>query len=101
MIRHSVIFKFKTEIGETEKQAFIKAAHKLSRIKGMQNLEVLKQTSPKNAFEFGILIQFEDMETYEKYAIHPDHTLFIQNYWLQMVDAFLEIDYEAMTPSVF
>lgn len=94
MIRHSVIFKFKTGIGEIEKQRFFDAADTLSKIGGVQHLEVLKQTSPKNEFEFGILMRFDNTEAYQKYNTHPDHNLFIQNYWLKMVDKFLEIDYE-------
>ena len=96
MIRHSVIFKFKTQASEIEKQAFLKAAHNLSLISGVQHLEVLRQTSPKNNFEFGILMTFDNHDVYKNYANHPVHDSFIQNYWLKMVESFLEIDYEPL-----
>lgn len=97
MIQHAVIFKFNAEISSLEKQAFFTAAKELSQIEGVKNLEVLRQISPKNDFEFGISMVFDNAEIYHNYTIHPNHDLFIQNYWLKMVESFLEIDYEPLS----
>jgi hypothetical protein len=94
MIRHSVIFKFKKNITEIEKQDFFTAGFQLSEIPGLENFETLKQTSPKNTFEFGFSMEFENYMIYENYNNHPYHNSFVQNYWLKMVEDFLEIDYE-------
>ena len=93
MIRHSVIFKFKDS---AEKKAFFIAANKLADIPGVQQLEVLKQTSKKNKFEYGISMLFANNELYEKYNNHPEHLKFVQEYWLKEVEDFLEIDYEQL-----
>ena len=94
MIRHSVIFKFKNAITEIEKKDFFEAALQLTEIPGLENFEKLKQTSPKNTFEFGFSMEFDTYLVYENYNNHPYHTSFVQNYWLTMVEDFLEIDYE-------
>ncbi|WP_366186725.1 Dabb family protein [Flavobacterium ovatum] len=94
MIRHTVFFKFKVGISEIEKQEFFKACNQLSLIPGIQNFEVVKEKSPKNDFEFGLLMVFDNSTVYENYNTHPDHVLFVQNYWLKKVEDFIEIDFE-------
>ncbi|MFC0183151.1 Stress responsive A/B Barrel Domain [Pseudarcicella hirudinis] len=96
MIRHSVIFKFKSQISSEEKQVFFKACDKLTAISGVQNFEILRQISPKNRFEYGILMEFENMDHYDYYTNHPDHLYFVENHWLKSVEDFLEIDYKPM-----
>lgn len=99
MIRHTVFFSFKAQKSENEKQSFFDAVHQLSLIEGVQDLEIVRQTSPKNDFEFGILMNFKNNEIFNSYSTHPDHDLFIKNHWLKMVELFLEIDYEPISDS--
>lgn len=94
MIRHSVILKLKNTINSIEKQAFFEAVDTLSAIPNVQKFEVLKQTSPKNKFEYGISMEFDNQEQYDIYSNHPKHIHFIQNFWMNQVEDFLEIDYE-------
>ncbi len=93
MIRHSVILKFKPELGDENKVAFLEAAAKLNKIPHVKNLEVLKQISPKNDFEYGISMEFENDIHYKIYSNHSDHQQFIQNFWIPYVSDFLEIDF--------
>ena len=97
MLYHSVIFKFKASISNVEKHEFFNAVNKLAMIEGVHHFETLKQTSLKNEYEFGLAMVFDNTEAYQKYNAHPEHSLFIQKYWLTMVDGFLEIDYEPIT----
>jgi heme-degrading monooxygenase HmoA len=94
MIRHSVILKLKTTLSKEEKQAFFDAVDKLSEIPKVQKFEVLRQTSQKNKFEYGISMEFDNQEQYDHYSNHPSHLHFIQNFWINSVEDFLEIDYE-------
>lgn len=93
MIRHSVILKLKADLNSAEKQAFFDAVDKLAAIPDVQKFEVLKQISPKNKFEYGISMEFDNQEQYDIYSNHADHQAFIQNFWIKSVDNFLEIDY--------
>lgn len=95
-IRHSVIFKFKDTISPSDETAFFNAAKELAQIPGVQRFELLKQTSKKNPYAYGISMEFATQTLYEQYNNHPAHTLFIQNHWLKNVADFLEIDYEEM-----
>jgi hypothetical protein len=97
MIRHSVILKLKSSISPKDKQAFFVAVDKLGEIPDVQKFEVLKQTSPKNKFEYGISMEFENQEQYDIYSNHPIHIHFIQNFWMAHVEDFLEIDYEKIS----
>ena len=65
-------------------------------IPGVQNFESLKQTSKKNKFEYGLSMEFATQQLYDAYSSHPDHVQFIQQYWLNYVEDFLEIDYELL-----
>ncbi|ULQ54099.1 Dabb family protein [Flavihumibacter fluvii] len=93
MIRHTVVFKLKYPKGSKEESEFLLAAAKLSAIPGVLKFESLRQTSLKNEFDFGLSMEFDAQQDYDTYNLHPDHTAFIQNYWLNGVDKFLEIDY--------
>ncbi len=96
MVKHSVIFTFKQGVDKDSQQSFLDASAKLSQIPGVKNLEVLKQTSSKNSYDYGILMEFDDNETYQSYNNHPQHQQFIEQYWLKYVDEFMEIDFEAL-----
>ena len=96
MIRHSVILKLKSELSSSEKQAFFDAVYKLEEIPNVKKFEVLKQTSSKNKFQYGISMEFETQAQYDFYSNHAQHQAFIQNFWLKSVADFLEIDYEKL-----
>jgi hypothetical protein len=93
MIRHSVILKLKNTISNEEKHAFFEAVDTLADIPDVRKFEVLNQISPKNKFEYGISMEFENQEQYDTYSNHPAHLDFIQNFWIPNVEDFLEIDY--------
>lgn len=97
MIRHSVILKLKNSISSEDKKAFFDAVDTLAEIPDVQKFEVLKQTSPKNKFEYGISMEFDNQEQYDTYSNHPIHVHFIQNFWIKNVEDFLEIDYETLS----
>ena len=92
MIRHSVIFKFKTSIDFVAMENFFIAAKKLATIAGVQNFESLRQVSKKNKFEYGLSMEFANEDLYQHYNNHPVHVKFIQEYWLNYVEDFMEID---------
>ena len=96
MVKHSVIFTFKQGVDKNSQQSFLDASAKLSGIPGVKNLEVLKQTSSKNNYDYGILMEFDNNETYQSYNNHPQHQQFIEQFWLKYVDQFMEIDFEAL-----
>ncbi|MDB5279222.1 MAG: stress responsive alpha-beta barrel protein [Ferruginibacter sp.] len=96
MIRHSVIFTLTFLKNSAEEKAFFAAAATLSNIPGVLNFEMLKQTSKKNNFDFGLSMEFESQQSYDAYSSHPRHQQFIQQYWVKYVQDFLEIDYEPL-----
>ena len=60
MVRHTVIFTFKQTVDSIQQKDFFNAAQKLAAIPGVRNFELLKQTSKKNKFDFGISMEFDD-----------------------------------------
>jgi hypothetical protein len=91
-IRHAGLFTFKPTVTEAEKQAFNIALKDLEQIEGVQKMEISKQISPKNTFEYGFSMEFANDSIYKAYNIHPHHDAFVQNYWLKYVEDFMEID---------
>ena len=96
MIYHSVFFKLKHSENSIQEQAFLAACRKLDQIPGVINFQVLKQTSPKNSFTHGLLMEFQDQISYDNYSNHQDHVRFIEEFWIKDVADFLEIDYEKL-----
>ena len=94
MIRHTVVFKLKHAKNSKEEADFLEAVSKLSQIPGVKNFECLRQISKKNDFDFGLSMEFDNQQSYDEYANHPEHVSFVQNVWLKEVESFMEIDYE-------
>lgn len=96
MIRHSVILSLKPSLSPADKLQYFAAVDELKQIPGVQKFEVLKQTSSKNPFEYGISMEFETQQAFDLYAGHSLHTAFVEKYWAACVEDFLEIDYQLL-----
>ena len=94
-IRHTVVFTLAHPPGSEAESEFLEAAERLATIPGVEAFELLAEVSPKNAYRFGISMEFADRSAYERYHDHPDHVRFVQERWLSEVSDFLELDYAA------
>jgi Stress responsive A/B Barrel Domain len=94
-IRHTVAFRLRHPAGSPAERDFIQAAERLSQIPGVEAFDILAEVSPKNAFRFGISMEFADAAAYEAYNLHPDHVRFVEERWVTEIEDFLEIDYAA------
>lgn len=93
-IRHTVVFTLAHPQGSPAEAEFLVAAAALAAIPGVEAFEILRETSPKNAYRFGISMEFAGPAAYAAYNEHPDHVRFVQERWLAEVADFLEVDYE-------
>jgi len=96
MIIHTVVFRLKHEPGSPEEKKFLSAARQLASIPGVHNLQSFRQIGKKNNFDFGLSMEFNSMKEYETYNQHDDHLAFIEDFWANGVEEFLEIDYEPL-----
>ena len=94
MICHSVVFKLKYPKNSKEEVKFLNASKDLSSIPGVNNFRCLRQISKKNNFDYGIFMEFDTQEDYEAYNNHSEHISFVQTFWVNYVDDFLELDFE-------
>src|SRR5579864_7694709 len=95
-IRHTVVFTPAHAEGSPAEADFLAAAGELSAIPGVEAFQILRETSPKNAYRFGISMEFADPAAYQAYNEHPDHVRFVEERWESEVADFLEVDYEAL-----
>jgi hypothetical protein len=95
-IRHTVSFILRHAPGSTEEADFLAAAGHLGAIPGVEAFEIVREVSPKNAFGFGISMEFADQAAYTSYNEHADHVRFVNERWLSEVADFLEVDYGAL-----
>ena len=93
-VRHTVAFTLAHPAGSPAEADFLATAGALAAIPGVEAFEILRETSPKNDYRFGISMEFADRAAYEGYNEHPDHLRFVQERWLTEVSEFLEVDYE-------
>jgi len=94
-ITHSVFFKLHHPENSPQEAAFLEDSFQiLSTIPGVEQFEVLKETSPKNPYRFGFAMKFKDQTAYDAYSAHPDHTAYVENRWLKEVEKFQEIDHQ-------
>lgn len=80
--------------GSNEESTFLDEAKKLSLIPGVQKFECLREIGKKNDFNFGLSMEFEDMDAYDAYNNHPAHHSFVENVWVPQVVDYIEIDFE-------
>ena len=95
-IRHTVVFTLSHPEGSQEEADFLATAARLSAIEGVEEFEILRETSPKNDYRFGISMEFDGPDAYAAYNEHPDHVRFVNERWLPEVSDFLEVDYETL-----
>jgi hypothetical protein len=95
-IRNTVVFTLAHPEGSPAEADFLAAAGALSAIPGVEAFQILRETSPKNAYRFGISMEFAGPQAYEAYNQHPDHVRFVNERWLSEVSDFLEVDYESL-----
>ncbi len=94
-IRHTVAFTLVHPAGSEGERDFLHAARRLAEIPGVEAFELLAEVSPKNAYRFGIAMEFADRRAYDGYNEHPAHVRFVEERWLSEVSDFLELDYAA------
>ena len=87
-IRHTVVFTPRHGAGTAEEADFLAAAAALAAIPGVEAFEILRETSPKNGYRFGISMEFADAAAYAAYNEHPDHVRFVQDRWLPEIEDF-------------
>jgi len=92
MIRHSAIFRLKHPVGSAAETSFLKALAALEVIPGVQDFQIWRETSPKNAFAFAVSMNFADQAAYEAYNTHPAHVDFVETRWIPEVADFMEHD---------
>ena len=95
-IRHAGIFNFKATVSESQKHAFFVALKALEEINGVEKLDVSRQTSSKNKFKYGFSMEFASNEIYQAYSIHPQHNAFVKDFFIPLVEDFMEIDTEML-----
>jgi Stress responsive A/B Barrel Domain len=94
-IRHTVVFTLSHPEESAAESEFLAAARALAAIPGVEEFQLLRETSPKNAYRFGISMEFAGPAAYAGYNEHPDHLRFVNERWLVEVADFLEVDYES------
>jgi hypothetical protein len=95
-IRHTVVFTLSHPEGSPAEADFLATAGGLSALPGVEAFQILRETSPKNTYRFGISMEFAGPEAYTAYNEHPDHVRFVNDRWLPEVSDFLEVDYETL-----
>ena len=95
MINHGVVFTLKKDSVLSQEEFFAEAL-KLKKLDMVKKFKIVRETSSKNQFEFGLFMKFKTPEAYELYNNHPDHVSFVQNIWIPNIEDFMEIDYEKL-----
>ena len=95
-IRHTVAFSLRHEPGSQAAEAFLaEGSRELAAIPSVRDFECLRQVSPKNGFQYGFSMEFDDEDGYAAYNEHPRHVAFVEQRWVPEVSDFLEADFVA------
>jgi heme-degrading monooxygenase HmoA len=97
-IEHTVFFALRHEPGSDAEKAFFDRAGALSEIPGVEGLRRVDEISPKNPYQYGLVMRFSSPSAYARYNEHPEHQRFVEEVWIPNVTQFIEIDYVSPRP---
>lgn len=96
-IKHMVIFNLIHGKASAETEKFLADGQALlTSIPVVKEFEVLRQVSPKNDYDFGFSMVFDNEGEYEAYNTNPIHQSFVAERWKKEVSRFLEIDFKVL-----
>ena len=96
MIIHSVFFKLIHPVGGEDEAIFFSRLKELKKIDVVRAFKLVKEVSPKNEFDYGLVMELENQSDLKAYNHHPDHIEFVNTIWIPQVQDFLEIDYVSL-----
>ncbi|BFT71786.1 MULTISPECIES: Dabb family protein [Paenibacillus] len=92
-IKHMVVFNLQVGKDTPEAEQFLRgSAQELAAIPGVEQFEVFRQVSAKTDYDFGFSMVFADQAAYDAYNVHPVHTKYVAERWVNEVSRFQEID---------
>ena len=85
MVNHIVMWKFKPEIKESEKDALKKAmaenlASLVGKVPGLLTVEFIENPIPSSTHDMALVTTLEKAEDIAVYAKHPDHVRVADTY---------------------
>lgn len=93
-IMHTVIFDLKHAPGSPETEKFITDACRiLTAVPGVRDFQAYRQCSPKNDYQYGFLMTFNNQKEFDAYTAHPEHCKFVEERWDTEVSRFQESDF--------
>ncbi len=98
-IRHAVVFRLAHPHGSEAEADFLRALRELEAIDGVEAFELGREVSPKNSYDFGLVMEFAGQSAYDAYNGHPDHVRFVRDRWDAEVADFMEVDTVALPAS--
>ncbi|MFF2154717.1 Dabb family protein [Paenibacillus chitinolyticus] len=94
-IRHLVLFNLKHEEGSAEAEKFLSDGRELlASIPQVQKLQVLRQISLENDYQYAFSMEFSSQSDYDEYSAVPRHIEFVEQRWLPEVVRSFEADFE-------
>lgn len=78
MIKHIVLFKFKENLQEAEKQQKLEVIKNdlealTSKVETLKKMEVGLNCNPEEKYDLALISEFDTMEGLKAYAVHPEH----------------------------
>ncbi|MDR2764714.1 MAG: Dabb family protein [Tannerella sp.] len=96
-IMHTVIFDLKHPVDSPEARKFLDDGYRiLTGVPGVRDFQAYRQCSPKNDFQYGFLMKFDDRAAFDAYTAHPLHNRFVRERWETEVTHFQESDFIAL-----
>lgn len=98
MVHHIVMWKFKSEIGESEKPALKKAMKEqleglVGKVPGLLSLQFVAEPVPSSTHDIALVSTLEKAEDIAVYATHPEHAKVADTYVRPFVTERACLDY--------
>ncbi|MDR1381516.1 MAG: Dabb family protein [Tannerella sp.] len=93
-VLHTVIFDLKHAAGSPEAEKFVADARRiLTAVPGVRDFQAYRQCSPKNDYQYGFLMTFNNQKEFDAYTANPAHVRFVEERWNTEVSRFQESDF--------
>ncbi|MDF1815180.1 MAG: Dabb family protein [Verrucomicrobiales bacterium] len=93
MVRHNVFFWLDESLNEEDRTSFEGGLKALFEIDVVTNgnfgksADTPERPVTQNSYDYALFLEFDDVEKHNAYQVHPEHSVFVENFskWFKQV----------------
>ena len=94
MLRHIVMFSFKSDVSGERKKSILEETRELGRIPGVENLIVAENIEEESDYEYLLCLDVAGLVGLKAYQAHEEHVKFAEEKFRPLISRLMAADFE-------